>query len=116
MARFLNILVATALALAMAAPAAQAQTLMRRPHHHVGHRYVDVVRAGDIVVHARRSYLDPGPPAWSEVGTGARYATNSAPASLSEFGSSFANRGFDTLPTRFNPPGRPEPLFEFSDP
>jgi hypothetical protein len=39
--------------------------------------------------------------------------TDTAPASLGELGSTFGNRGFDTLPTRFNPPGRPEPLFEF---
>jgi len=115
MARFLNIGVAAALVLAIAAPAAPAQSLMRRPHHRPVHHTVDVVRPGDIVVHAR-SYLDPGQPGWNEVGTGARYATDTTPASMVGLGSSFSDRGFDTLPTRFNPPGRPQPLFEFSEP
>ncbi len=113
MARNLNIRLAAALALALAAPAAQAQTLVRHPRHHVVHAFV---RPGDIVVHARRSYLDPGPGTWTEVGTGGRYATDTTPASMADFGSSFANRGFDLLPSRFDPPGRPEPLFQFSEP
>ncbi|MGP8220171.1 MAG: hypothetical protein ACLQPI_12080 [Limisphaerales bacterium] len=125
MARNQNIWLAAALALALAAPAAQAQTLVSHPRHHVVHRgqtvlnepgAIHVVRPGDIVVHARRSYLDPGPGTWTEVGTGDRYATDTTPASMADFGSSFANRGFDLLPSRFNPPGRPEPLFQFSEP
>ncbi|MGD0642011.1 MAG: hypothetical protein ABSC22_14790 [Roseiarcus sp.] len=113
MVRSLNIWVAAALALTLAAPGAQAQVL--RPRHHVVH---PVVHSGDIIVHARpRTYLDPGPPSWSEAGTGDRYATDSAPGSFADFGAPFAaNRGFDLLPSRFNPPGRPEPLFEFTDP
>ncbi|MGO4872345.1 MAG: hypothetical protein ACLPGW_17345 [Roseiarcus sp.] len=114
MARSLNMWVAAALALALAAPVAQAQTSVRPLRHHVVH---PVVHAGDIIVHARpRTYLDPGPPSWSEAGTGDRYVSDSAPGSPSDFGTSFANRGFDLLPSRFNPPGRPEPLFMFSEP
>ncbi len=114
MARSLNIWVATALAVAIVAPAVaapEAQALVRHPRHHV------VIHPGDIVVHARRSYLDPGRPGWAEAGTGNRYATDSGPSSFADFGMPFAaNRGFDLLPSRFNPPGRPEPLFEFSEP
>jgi len=50
------------------------------------------------------------------VGTGARYATDSTPSSPLDYrglGSTFGLGAFETLPTRFNPPGRPEPLFEF---
>ncbi|MGD0564054.1 MAG: hypothetical protein ABSA66_13275 [Roseiarcus sp.] len=108
MARSLNIWIATALALAIFAP--EAQALVRHPRH----RVVQVVHPGDIVVHARRTYLDPGRPSWSEVGTGNRYVTDSGPNSFADFGMPFAaNRGFDLLPSRFNPPGRPEPLFQF---
>jgi hypothetical protein len=103
MARSLNIWVAAALILAIGAPDAQA--LVRHPRH-------PVVHPGDIVVHARRSYLDPGPT--GGVGTGNRYVTDSGPNSFADFGMPFAaNRGFDLLPSRFNPPGRPEPLFQF---
>ncbi len=112
MARSLNIWVATAFAIALAAPALAASD----PPAPVRHTRHHVVHAGDIVVHARRSYLDPGAPGWTEVGTGDRYVTDTMPGSFVDFGSSFANRGFDLLPSRFNPPGRPEPLFEFSEP
>ncbi|MGA2492145.1 MAG: hypothetical protein ABSF67_04255 [Roseiarcus sp.] len=99
---------AAALALAAVVSAADAQTVRHHRHMHYA-----AVRPGDIVVHAR-SYLDPGTGAsYGEIGTGNRYLTDTAPASLGELGSTFGNRGFDTLPTRFNPPGRPEPLFEF---
>jgi len=121
----LNIWLAVGFALAIAASAAQAQTPVQHPRHHVVRHgqtvlnepgAIHVVRPGDIVVHARRSYLDPGPGAWTEVGAGDRYATDTTPASMLNLGSPFANRGFDTLPSRFNPPGRPEPLFTFSEP
>lgn len=80
------------------------------------HPRLHVIHPGDIVVHARRrSYLDAGPT--GGVGTGNRYVTNSGPSSFADFGMGFgSNRGFDLLPSRFNPPGRPEPLFEFSEP
>ena len=98
---------AAALALIAAVSAADAQTVRHHRTHYAA------VRPGDIVVHAR-SYLDPGTGASaSEIGTGDRYVTDTAPSSLGELGPMFGNRGFDTLPTRFNPPGRPEPLFEF---
>jgi hypothetical protein len=109
MSRSLNIWVAAALAVTIGAPAIAAPGAPApvRPRHHVVH-------AGDIVVHARRSYLDPGLPSWSEAGTGNRYVTDAAPSSMADFGMPFAaHRGFDPLPSRFNPPGRPEPLFEF---
>lgn len=109
MARSLNIWVATALALAISAPAfaaSGAPAPVRHPQHHA------VVHLGDIVVHARRTYLDAGPT--GGVGTGNRYVTDSGPSSFAEFGMGFgSSRGFDLLPSRFNPPGRPEPLFEF---
>lgn len=112
MARSLKIWLATALALAIAAPAFAASNTpapVRHPRLHVIH-------PGDIVVHARRrSYLDAGPT--GGIGTGNRYVTDSGPSSFADFGMGFgSNRGFDLLPSRFNPPGRPEPLFEFSEP
>jgi len=98
---------AAALALAAAVSAADAQTVRRH------HMHNPVVHQGDIVVHAR-SYLDPGVAASAgEIGTGNRYVTDSAPSSMREMGPTFGNGAFDYMPTRFNPPGRPEPLFEF---
>ena len=63
----------------------------------------------------RRSYLDPGAGASpGEIGTGNRYVTDTAPASLGAArGRPSAIAASTTLPSRFNPPGRPEPLFEF---
>jgi len=98
---------AAALALVAAVSAADAQTLR---HHRL---HDTAVRPGDIVVHAR-SYLDPGPGASvGEIGTGDRYATDSAPSSMRAMGPTFGNGAFDYLPSRFDPPGRPEPLFQF---
>jgi hypothetical protein len=98
---------AAALALAAAVSTADAQTIRHRHMHYAA------VRPGDIVVHAR-SYLDPGVGASAgEIGTGNRYVTDSAPSSFRELGPTFGNGAFDYLPSRFNPPGRPEPLFEF---
>ncbi len=112
MARSLNIWVAVGLAFAVAAPAyaaSNAAALARHPRHHFVR---PVVHSGDIVVHARRSYLDPGPTGGE--GTGNRYVTDSGPSSFADFGMGFgSSRGFDLLPSRFNPPGRPEPLFQF---
>ncbi len=99
---------AAALALVAAVSAADAQTV-RHPRH-LRHA---AVPPGDIVVHAR-SYLTAGTVALpGEIGTGNRYVTDSAPSSLREEGPTFGNRAVDYLPSRFNPPGRPEPLFEF---
>ncbi|MGA2485490.1 MAG: hypothetical protein ABSF49_05830 [Roseiarcus sp.] len=107
MVRSLMMGFAAALALAAAISTADAQTVRHRHMHYAA------VHPGDIVVHAR-SYLDPGAGAsFGEIGTGDRYVTDSAPSSLGEMGPMFGNGAFDTLPTRFNPPGRPEPLFEF---
>jgi hypothetical protein len=84
MARFLNIAAATALAMAIAAPAMAdpvASAPVRPAHHHW-------IRAGDIVVHARhRSYLDAGPT--GGVGTGNRYVTDTSPASYINLGMPF---------------------------
>ncbi len=100
---------AAALALAAAVSTADAQTIRHPRHAH----YATAHPGGDIVVHAR-SYLDPGTGASvGEIGTGNRYVTDSAPASLGALGPTFGNGAFDYLPSRFNPPGRPEPLFEF---
>jgi hypothetical protein len=100
---------AAALALAAGISTADAQTVRHPRHKH----YAAVVGPGDIVVHAR-SYLDPGTGASAgEIGTGNRYVSDSAPSSLGAQGPSFGNRAFDYMPRRFNPPGRPEPLFEF---
>jgi hypothetical protein len=113
MARSLSLGAVAALAFVALAPNANAHAPVHHPHaHHV----ILAAQPGDIVVHARRSYLDPGPPAWNEEGTGARYATDSTPSSPLDYrglGSTFGLGAFETLPTRFNPPGRPEPLFEF---
>ena len=101
---------AAALALAAAVSTADAQTVRHSRHTH----YAAVHPGGDIFVHAGRSYLDPGVAASpGEIGTGNRYVTDSAPSSFRELGPTFGNGAFDYLPSRFNPPGRPEPLFEF---
>ncbi len=84
MARSLNIWIATALALAIFAP--EAQAVVRHPRHH----FVQVVHPGDIVVHARRTYLDAGPT--GGVGTGNRYVTDSGPSSFAEFGMGFGSK------------------------
>lgn len=108
MVRSLSPWLAAALALAMAASVAAAQTAPRRHHH-------TVVPAGDIVVHAGRSYLDPGPAVPSEVGTGNRYVGDTTPSSFLDFGGPFASNpgSFAVLPSRFNPPGPAQPLFTF---
>ena len=84
MARFLNIAAATALVMAIAAPAMAAPDApapVRPAHRHW-------VRAGDIVVHARhRSYLDAGPTGGE--GTGNRYVTDTSPASFVNLGMPF---------------------------
>jgi hypothetical protein len=86
MARSLNIMVAAGLALAMAAP--EAQAVVRHPHHHyIVHA---AYRPGDIVVHARRSYLDPGPGTWTEIGTSNRYVTDTTPESYVNLGMPFS--------------------------
>ena len=105
MARWLNVGVAAALVFAIAAP--EAQAVVRHPRD-------QAVPPGHIIVHARRSYLDPGPT--GAVGTGNRYVTDTAPASLAELGSTFGAFMGSVLPSRFNPPGRPAPLVEFSTP
>jgi hypothetical protein len=97
---------AAALALAAAISTADAQTVRHRQHY-------AAVHPGDIVVHAR-SYLDPGTVALpGEIGTGNRYVTDSAPGAFRELGPTFGNGAFDYMPSRFNPPGEPEPLFVF---
>ncbi|MBV8661463.1 MAG: hypothetical protein JO107_00040 [Hyphomicrobiales bacterium] len=141
MARTQTLRLAAALALVLGAPAAMAQSAQpmqsaqpavshRAPvvHHRIAMRphpigsvhrraVAEVVPPGEIVVHAaQRSYLDPGPPAWYEAGTGRRYVTDSTPSSPLDYrglGSQFGLGGFETLPTRFNPPGRPEPIVEW---
>jgi hypothetical protein len=110
MVRSLTLWSAAMLALTVAVSSADAQTIRHHPRHAHAHY---VVPPGDIVVHAR-SYLDPGTGAsYGEIGTGNRYVTDSAPAAPRELGPTFGNGAFDYLPSRFNPPGRPEPLFEF---
>jgi hypothetical protein len=117
MIRLSSFCVAAALAVTFAASGAMAQSLPHR--HHVVHHRVAAVRPGDIVVHAGRSYLDPGPPAWYEQGRGASYVDDGTPSDVlnsRDIGPSFGFSGFEVLPSRFNPPGRPEPLFTFTDP
>jgi hypothetical protein len=112
MVRLLTTCFAAALGLAMAASAADAQTI---PHRRHIHHYSNVVHPGDIVVHAGRSYLDPGPATWNEVGTGNRYVGDTTPYSMTDFGGAMSARpgGFEVLPSRFNPPGQGDPLTLF---
>lgn len=107
MARHSKFLIATALACALAAMlGADAQALVRHPHHRLA-------RGGDVVVHTGRSYLDPGTSA--AVGSEDHYFSDTAPYSYTGLGPAFSadTAGFERLPSRFNPPGRPEPLFQF---
>ena len=111
MNRFCNAGLATALAAALALVAVSSADAQTMRHRRAAHAVA--VHPGDIVVHAR-SYLDPGTAASAgEIGTGNRYVTDAVPPSLGALGPTFGNGAFDELPTRFNPPGRPEPLFEF---
>ena len=112
MVRLLTTCFAAALGLAMAASAADAQ--MAPPHRHL-HHYSNVVHPGDIVVHAGRSYLDPGPAVASEVGTGNRYVGDTTPSSFADFGGAMSARpgSFAVLPGRFDTPGLVDPLFVF---
>jgi hypothetical protein len=112
MVRSLTTCFAAALGLTLAASAAGAQTI---PHRHHTPRYSVAVRPGDIVVHAGRSYLDPGPATWNEVGNDNRYVGDTTPSSFTEFGGALSARpgAYEVLPSRFNPPGQPEPLFVF---
>ncbi|MGO9774508.1 MAG: hypothetical protein ACLQPI_12075 [Limisphaerales bacterium] len=87
MGRSLYIWVAAGVAFAIAASAAQAQTHAWRPRHHFVHA---AYRPGDIVVHARRSYLDPGPGTWTEIGTSNRYVTDTTPESYVNLGMPFS--------------------------
>ena len=108
MARFSRIFIASAVALTVAgAFVADAQALERRTHRHV------VAHRGDIIVHTGRSYLDPGTSA--EVGSENHYFSDTLSYSYGELGAPFssATAGNQNLPTRFNPPGRAEPLFQF---
>ena len=118
MIRSLNLCVAAALAATLAAPGAMAQSAPPRRHVAIHHR-VAAIPAGDIVVHAGRSYLDPGPPAWYEQGRGASYVDAGTPSDAlnsRDIGPSFGLGGFEALPTRFNPPGSSGPLFTFWGP
>jgi hypothetical protein len=66
------------------------------PDHHVA-------RGGDIVVHARRSYLDPGTSA--DVGTENRYFYDTAHYDMNSEGPDFTRNqgGFENLPGPLGP-------------
>lgn len=107
MARHSKILIVTAIALAVAATlATDAQALVRHPHRYLA-------RGGEVIVRTGRSYLEPGTSA--AVGSENHYYSDTTPYSYTGLGPSFtgATAGFELLPNRFNPPGRPQPLFQF---
>ena len=86
--------------LTLAGDLAQAQTRLRE--------------AAPPLTIQRRSFLDPGPVA--PVGSRNRYMqsiTTLAAPMYAEIGVP-GRFGYDTLPRRFDPPGRPQPVFEFS--
>ena len=108
MTRHSKLLIVTALALAFAPlPGAEAQPKARHPQHRV------VARGGDVIVPTGRSYLDPGTSA--TVGSENHYFSDTTGYSFSNVGAPFTRdaAGFELLPTPANPPGRPEPLFQF---
>jgi hypothetical protein len=106
MARNLRIFIVSAVALFVsAALVADAQALERRHHRHA------IARGGDIIVHTGRSYLDPGTSA--EIGSENHYFSDSVGYGVPGPGLTSAIGGFELLPTRFNPPGRPQPVFQF---
>lgn len=113
MVRSLIASLAAALALATAVSAADAQTVRRAPRHAQAHY---TAGPGDVVVHAGRSYLDPGVGASpGEWGTGNRYVGDTTPYSFAQMGPphAFGSQGFEALPRLFDPPGLPEPIAEF---
>lgn len=75
------------------------------------HRHVAATHRGDIIVHTGRSYLDPGTSA--TVGSENHYFSDTVPYGPGGPTFSSAIGGQELLPTRFNPPGRYEPLFRF---
>ena len=105
MASHSRILIASAAAFFVsAALIVDAQAFERRHHRHwVAH--------GDIVVHTGRSYLDPGTTA--EIGSENHYFSDSVNYGAQGPDFTSAIGGFELLPSRFNPPGRPEPLFQY---
>jgi hypothetical protein len=106
MASHSRILIASAAALFVsAALIVDAQALERRHHRHW------VAPGGDIVVHTGRSYLDPGTTA--EIGSENHYFSDSVNYGAEGPDFTSAIGGFELLPSRFNPPGRPEPLFQY---
>ena len=62
----------------------------------------------------RRSFLDPGPVV--PVGSRNRYVQSITTLAVPVYAEIGVGHGFgyETLPRRFDPPGRPQPLFEFS--
>jgi hypothetical protein len=106
MARHSRILIASALAFVVSATlVVDARALERRHHRHW------VARGGDIVVYTGRSYLDPGTSA--EIGSENHYFSDSVNYGAEGPDFTSAIGGFELLPSRFNPPGRPEPLFQY---
>lgn len=110
-ARKLALFGAAALAGLMAADAASAQTRARRPVRVVETAIVPVAPPLTI---QRRSFLDPGPVV--PVGSRSRYVQAITTLAVPVWAEVGAGKGFgyETLPRRFDPPGRPEPLFVFS--
>ena len=93
------VLGAAAIAGLLASDIAMAQTRLREP---------------PPLTIQRRSFLDPGPVV--PVGSRDRYVqsiTTLAVPVYAELGVP-GRFGYETLPRRFDPPGRPQPLFEFS--
>jgi hypothetical protein len=62
----------------------------------------------------RRSFLDPGPVV--PVGSMNRYVQSITTLAVPVYAEIGVGKGFgyETLPRRFDPPGRPQPVFEFS--
>lgn len=113
MVRSLTPWLVAALAVAAVASSADAQTIRRVPRHH-GHVHY-AVRPGDIVVHARPSYLTAGTSASpGEWGTGGRYVSDTTPYSFVQMGppNAFGAQDFQVLPRMFDPPGQPVPIVE----
>ncbi|WP_374305485.1 hypothetical protein [Methylocella sp.] len=105
------LLLLAAAALTASAVSAGAQTKHRRQTSPV----VAVANEAPPLTVNKRSFLDPGPVA--PVGSMSRYMTSQT--TLNQLPNQVAQRskyGNETLPRRFETPGRPSPIFEFDTP
>jgi hypothetical protein len=117
MLRFTSVPLVIALAAAFGAPTAADAKVK---YHTIHHRHFYPVPVADYGVRQppltvnRRSWLDPGPVV--PVGSMQRYVEGATVLNLTQDQMVTDRFGNGTLPRRFDPPGKPGPVFEFWTP